>query len=85
MGAGIEADTLLLALDVVGIAASSGSACGSARRAASPVLLAMGISEEEALSALRLSLGDDNTPDEVETVVARLPGIVEQVKRISDF
>ncbi len=80
MGAGLEADAMLLGLDMAGIAASSGSACTSGRNAASHVLTAMGIPEREALSALRLSLGDDNTPEEVEYVLDKLPAIIGRLQ-----
>lgn len=80
MGAGIEADALLLGLDMEGIAASSGSACTSGRAAASHVLTAMGVPYHEALSALRLSLGDDNTLEEVDYVLEKLPQVVERLQ-----
>lgn len=80
MGTGLEADAMLLGLDMEGIAASSGSACTSGRNAASHVLTAMGVRYEEALSALRLSLGDDNTMEEVEYVREKLPQVVQRLQ-----
>jgi cysteine desulfurase len=80
MGAGFEADAMLLGLDMEGIAASSGSACTSGRNAASHVLTAMGVPYREALSALRFSLGDDNTMDEVEYVAEKLPQVIQRLQ-----
>jgi cysteine desulfurase len=83
MGAGMEADSLLLALDMEGIAASSGSACSSGRSVASHVLTAMGIPHRDALSALRLSLGDDNIMNEVEYVIDKVPQVVDRVRALA--
>lgn len=80
MGAGLEADAMLLALDIEGIAASSGSACSSGRNTPSHVLTAMGMPDREALSALRLSLGDHNTMQEVEYTVQKLPEVIERMR-----
>ncbi|MDQ4078962.1 MAG: cysteine desulfurase [Chloroflexota bacterium] len=80
MGEGLEADAMLLALDMEGIAASSGSACSSGRNEPSHVLTAMGIPYREALSALRLSLGDDNRMEEVKYVVEKLPEVMERLR-----
>ncbi len=77
--AGISAEDLLMNLDLEGIAVSLGAACQSESRRPSPVLLALGRSEQEAKSALRFSLGEGNTEDEIsrtldvlKTTVARL-------------
>jgi cysteine desulfurase len=77
---GIEAGPLLLALDLAGIAASSGSACTSAAMEPSHVLMAMGLSRAEAAGALRLTLGMENTPDEIEVVLETLPEAVERLR-----
>ena len=77
---GIEAGPLLLALDLAGIAASSGSACTSASMEPSHVLTAMGLSRAEASGALRLTLGTENTPDEIEVVLETLPEAVERLR-----
>lgn len=80
MGAGMEADAMLLGLDIEGIAASSGSACTSGRNAPSHVLTAMGLPADLAQSALRLTLGDDNTMEEVRRVADKVPQVVNRLK-----
>ena len=77
---GVEAGPLLLALDLAGIAASSGSACTSAAMEPSHVLTAMGLSRAEAAGALRLTLGTENTADEIEVVLETLPEAVERLR-----
>ena len=76
---GVEAEGLVLLLDALGYAIGSGSACASGGHKASPVLLAMGRSEREAFSSVRITVGKDNTAEEVEgfreafsTAVSRL-------------
>jgi cysteine desulfurase len=76
----IEAETLLLQLDLAGIAASSGSACTSGSLEPSHVLTAMGIPAETARGSLRLTLGRQNTAAEIETVLDLLPGFVERLR-----
>jgi cysteine desulfurase len=76
---GIEAETLLIALDLEGIAVSTGAACASGTLQASHVLTAMGLSGAEARSSLRLSLGPASTEAEVDTTVEAL---VRHVRRI---
>ncbi len=71
---GIEGETLVQALDLQGIAVSSGSACASGSREPSPVLRAMG--EPHVRGALRLSLGVETTMDDVTELLARLPPIL---------
>ena len=79
----VEGESMLLNLDAQGIAASSGSACTSGSLEASHVLLAMGLSHELAHGSLRLSLGRDNGEDDVERVIAVLPGIVQRLREMS--
>jgi len=77
--AGIRGEDLLLALDLAGVAASSGSACASGSLDPSHVLLAMGLSMEEALGSLRLTVGYDTTAEGIERmfhVLQSLPGHV---------
>lgn len=73
---GIKSESLLILLDQLDIAASAGSACTSGSMNPSHVLLAIGRSEKEALSSLRLTLSKETTSEEVERVVAVL---IEQV------
>jgi len=77
---GVEAQSLLIALDLAGIAASSGSACASGAPTPSGVLRAMGYAPDEALGALRLTLGRSNSEADVDTVLEQLPEIVKRVR-----
>ena len=79
----IEGESLLLWLDMNGICASTGSACSSASLEASHVLLALGVPVESAHGSLRLSLGRDNTDDDVDYILRVLPGIVERLRNMS--
>lgn len=79
----IEGEAILLQLDLQGIAASSGSACTTGEPEPSHVLTALGIPPARAHGALRLSLGKDNTRDDVDRVLAVLPGIVEKLQAMS--
>mgnify|MGYP001006312128 FL=1 len=79
----IEGESLLLMLDMNGIAASSGSACTSGALDPSHVLLAIGLSHEIAHGSLRLSLNEFNTKDEVDYVVEKLVGIVDRLRQMS--
>ncbi len=77
---GVEGESLVLALDLEGIAVSSGSACSAGALEPSHVLLAMGRSHTEAQSAVRFSLGRDTRVQDIEHVLAVLPPIVERVR-----
>jgi cysteine desulfurase len=77
---GVEAQNLLIALDLAGIAASSGSACASGAPTPSGVLRAMGYAPDEALGALRLTLGRLTTEGDVDTVLEKLPDIVRRIR-----
>lgn len=77
---GAEAEGMLIALDLAGIAASSGSACASGSQRPSHVLEAIGIAPDVARCALRFSLGAENTPDDVQIVLEKLPQIVAQIR-----
>ncbi len=79
----IEGESLLLRLDLAGIAASSGSACTSGSLDPSHVLLAIGLPHEIAHGSLRLSLSQDNTIADVDEVLKVLPGIVENLRAMS--
>jgi cysteine desulfurase len=77
---GIEGESILLSLDLLGIAASAGSACTSGSAEPSHVLLALGFSTEQARGSLRLTPGKATTEQDVETLLAALPGIVEKLR-----
>lgn len=79
----IEGEALLLSLDMVGIAASSGSACTSGSLDPSHVLLAMGLPHEIAHGSLRLSLGDFNSEEEIDYVIENLIKIVQRLRDMS--
>lgn len=79
----IEGESLLLRLDLSGIAASSGSACTSGSLDPSHVLLAIGLPHEIAHGSLRLSLSQDNTDADVDEVLKVLPDIVENLRDMS--
>lgn len=79
----IEGESLILKLDEKGIAASTGSACSSKKLEASHVLTAIGLDPAEAHGSLRLSLGRENTMDEVSYVVKVLPEVVESLRKMS--
>lgn len=77
---GIEGESILLSLDLLGIAASTGSACTSGSVEPSHVLQALGFPAEKAHGSLRLTLGKENTQEEVETLLAALPGILAKLR-----
>ena len=79
----IEGESILLMLDLNGIAASSGSACTSGSLDPSHVLLAMGLSHEVAHGSLRLTLSEFTTPEEIDYVLDTLPPIVEKLRAMS--
>lgn len=79
----VEGESLLLSLDMLGIAASSGSACTSGSLDPSHVLLAMGMPHEIAHGSLRFSLGRQNTEEDIDYVLEQLPKIVERLRMMS--
>lgn len=81
----VESESLLLALDMNGIAVSSGSACSSGSSEPSHVLLAMGVPGPLCQSALRISLGNGNTREEVDRVLEVIPGVVARLREMSPF
>jgi len=79
----VEGESLLLSLDMLGIAASSGSACTSGSLDPSHVLLAMGLVHEIAHGSLRFSLGHQNTEEDIDFVLEQLPKIVDRLRMMS--
>ena len=79
----VEAESLLIALDLEGVAVSTGSACSSGTLSPSHVLRAMGFSPHRTQNSIRFSLGLGNTPAEVDRVVELLPGIVARLRAVS--
>ena len=77
---GCPGDMLLLNLDMKGIAVSTGSACNAGKVKSSHVLTAMGLSSRLSGSALRFSLGRDNTREEIDYVVTELTAIVQRLR-----
>ena len=79
---GVEGEPILLGLDFAGIAASSGSACSSASLEPSHVLTAIGRSAAQAQGSLRLTLGRDNTDEDVDYLLSVLPGLVGRLRQM---
>ena len=79
----VEAESLLIALDLEGVAVSTGSACSSGTLEPSHVLRAMGFSAHRAQNSLRFSLGMFSTEEEVDRVVSLLPAIVEKLRGLT--
>ena len=79
---GIDGEALLLRLDLAGIAASAGSACTAGSREISPVLKAIGLTEPEAKSSLRLTTGIHTTEEEIDETVRTIREIVKDLRRM---
>ncbi len=79
----IEGESLLLLLDALGIAASSGSACTSGSLDPSHVLMAIGLPHETAHGSLRLTLDRENTEEEVDFILEKLPALVQRLRDMS--
>lgn len=80
---GVEGESLIISLDMAGIAASTGSACSSASLEPSHVLTSMGIPPEVAHASLRLTLGKDTAEKDIDYVIKTLPAIIERLRKIS--
>lgn len=80
---GIEGESLLLKLDLSGIAASSGSACTSGSLDPSHVLLAIGLPHEIAHGSMRLSFSDENTEEDIDYILEKVPEIVDYLRAMS--
>ena len=81
--ASVEAESILLHLDLQGVAASSGSACTTGEPKPSHVLLAMGVSPQLAQGSVRISLGRENTDEEVDYTISVLQNTIRQLRGIS--
>jgi cysteine desulfurase len=80
---GVEGEAVLIQMDLNGIAASSGSACTTGSLEPSHVLTAMGLPSDLARSSLRLTLGKDNTREDIDYLLSKLPDIVEKLRRLA--
>ena len=80
---GTDSESLLMALDLAGVAASAGSACQSGNVTPSHVLLAMGVKPELAVAAVRMSLGSLTTPESITRVVELFPALIAKARRLS--
>lgn len=78
----VDGETLLMSLDLKGYAISTGAACSSGNPEPSPVLLAMGLSRDEAQSSLRVSLGINTTRAEIDGFIATLVEVVERIRSL---
>ena len=79
----IEGESLILLLDMAGIAASTGSACSTASLEPSHVLLSIGLPHEKAHGSLRLTLSHENTDEDVDYILEKLPPIVQRLREMS--
>lgn len=82
--AGVDGETLLMSLDLMGFAVSTGAACSSGNPEPSPVLLAMGLSRQQAQNSLRVSMGWQTSIEEVDQLMAALKVCVSRLREISD-
>jgi len=81
----IEGESLVMGLDLEGVAVSTGSACSSVKLEPSHVLLAIGLKPQQAQGSLRVSLGRWTTEKEIDYLIKVLPGIVKKLREISPF
>jgi len=79
---GVEAEPILVGLDLSGIAASSGSACTSASLEPSHVLIAMGQDVQLARSSLRVTLGRETTEQEIKKFIDTLPALIQRLRAL---
>lgn len=80
---GVDGNLLLTLLDAAGFACSSGSACKTGNPEPSEVMNAIGLSREWGLGSLRVTLGKDTSPEDVEAFLATLPGLVEKARKLN--
>ncbi|HOO39601.1 MAG TPA: cysteine desulfurase NifS [Deltaproteobacteria bacterium] len=83
--ASIDGESILLHLDLLGVCASTGSACATGSPEPSHVLTAMGLSHVEAQGTIRFSLGKDTTLQDIDRLCEVMPGIVSRLRRISSI
>jgi cysteine desulfurase len=79
----IEGESMVIALDLKGIACSTGAACSSGAVDPSHVLLALGLAPEDARATLRLSLGHQTTEDEIDFVLETIPPVIDRLRQLS--
>lgn len=80
---GVDGETLVIQLDLAGFAVASGAACSSGSTQASPVLKAMGVAEELGRGAVRVSLGKDNTQEQVDAFLRALGAVVTRLRNLA--
>jgi cysteine desulfurase len=80
---GVEGESIILALDLEGIAASTGSACTSSTLEPSHVLMALGLRHEQAHGSLRLTLGKETNKKEIDYTIIKLKEIIKRLRRVS--
>ena len=78
-----EGESLVMNLDLDGVAVSTGSACSEGNVDPSHVLLAMGLTKEQAVSSLRFSFGRFSKESDIELVIEKLPSIVERIRKVN--
>jgi cysteine desulfurase len=81
--AGAEGEAILLYLDLAGIAVSTGSACASGSLDPSHVIMATGVPVENAHGSIRISLGRENTDEDVQYMLEQLPPIIDRIRTMS--
>ncbi len=79
----IEGESMVIALDLKGIACSTGAACSSGAVEPSHVLLALGLAPEDARATLRLSIGHQTTEDEIDFALVTIPPVIERLRQLS--
>jgi cysteine desulfurase len=79
----IEGESMVIALDLKGMACSTGGACSSGAVEPSHVLLALGLAPEDARATLRLSLGHETTDDEIDFALETIPPVIDRLRRLS--
>lgn len=81
---GADGETMLMSLDIKGFAVSTGAACSSGSPEPSPTLLALGLTRDEAQNSLRVSLGWENTQEEIDQFIEALKAVVARLRSLKD-